>query len=139
MAFVNQGSRPNYPSTQYKINFQPAAYDSSNHTIWIGGAVRSLSYMDDKVDWDWPRIFVRGYLACCIRYTDAPVQFFGLSQQDKDHLISNIAGHLGGVKSDEIKNRQLAVFEKVDPEFASAIAKAMNFTYTPSSQNDTTY
>jgi len=46
------------------------------------------------------------------------------------NLISNIAGHLGGVKVDEIKKRQLDVFAKVTPEFAEAIAKAMNYPYT---------
>ena len=131
MAFMNQGSRPNYPSTQDEIKFQRPQYDSSNHTIWVGGAVRSLSKIDESVDFDWPRKFVRANLACCVGTTDTPVQVSDLSKQDKENLISNIAGHLGGAKSDEIKNRQLCVFEKVSQEFASAVAKAMNYTYTP--------
>ena len=116
------------------MNFRKPAYDSSNHTIWTGGALRKLSYIDESVDWDWPRIFVRAYLACCIGATDTYFFQYGkLSEQDKANLISNIVGHLGAVKSDEIKKRQLDIFAKVDPEFASAIAKGMNFDYTPPS------
>lgn len=133
MAFTNQGSRPNYPSTVYQMKFQPPAYDSSNHTIWIGGAVRSLSQIDDSVDFDWPRKFVSGYLAYCIIGTDFSVQCSELSPQDMNNLISNVAGHLGAVKNDEIKKRQLDVFAKITPELASAIAKAMNYDYTPPS------
>lgn len=133
MAFTNQGSRPNYPSTVYEMKFQTPAYDSSNHTTWLGGAVRSLSKIDESVDFDWPRQFVSGCLACCIVATDPSVQCDELSEQDRQNLISNIAGHLVGVKNDEIKKRQLDVFAKVTPEFASAIAKAMNYDYTPPS------
>ncbi len=133
MAFTNQGSRPNYPSTVYQMKFQAPVYDSSNHTIWIGGAVRSLSKIDESVDWDWPRQFVSEYPAYCIVAIDPSVQYNGLSEQDKENLISNISGHLVQVKNDEIKKRQLDVFAKVTPEFASAIAKAMNYAYTPPS------
>jgi len=98
------------------MNFQKAAYDT-NHTQWIGGAIRSLSYIDDKVDWDWPRKFYKEEL----------------SEHDQKNLISNVAGHLGKVKSDEIKTRQLDVFAKVCPELATEIAKGMNYTYTPPS------
>ena len=65
--------------------------------------------------------------------TDPSVQCNELSKPDLDNLISNIAGHLGGVKNDEIKKRQLDVFAKITREFASAIAKAMNYDYTPPS------
>jgi catalase len=133
MAFTNQGSRPNYPSTQDQLNYQPPAYDPSNHTIWTGGAVRNLSKINETVDFDWPRIFVRGYLACCVRATDFFAQYYKLSRQDKDNLVSNIAGHLGAVNSDQIKKRQLDVFAKVAADFASAIAKGMNYSYTPPS------
>ena len=99
----------------------------------MGGAIRSLSQINESVDFDWPRQFVSGYLACCRVATDPSVQYNELSEQDKANLISNIAGHLVGVKSDEIKKRQLDVFAKITPEFASAIAKAMNYDYTPPS------
>jgi len=115
MAFVNQGSRPNYPSTEHQLKYQAPAYDSSNHTIWVGGAIHDLSEIKD-VDFEWPRKFCND-----------------LSEVDREHLISNLAGHLGGVKSDEIKNRQLCVFEKVSKEFAAAVAKEMNYTYPPCS------
>jgi len=115
------------------MKFKAPVYDSSNHTIWVGGAIRHLSQIDESVDFDWPRQFVRGYLACCIGPTDPSVQVDELSEQDTANLISNIAGHLGGVKIDEIKKRQLDVFAKIVPEFASAIARQMNYAYTPPS------
>jgi catalase len=31
----NQGSRPNYPSTQQVLNLPKRAYNDANHTIWV--------------------------------------------------------------------------------------------------------
>jgi hypothetical protein len=31
----NQGSRPNYPSTQEILNLPPRAYNDANHTVWV--------------------------------------------------------------------------------------------------------
>lgn len=31
----NQGSRPNYPSTEQVLGFQRRAYNDANHTIWV--------------------------------------------------------------------------------------------------------
>ncbi|EGG02269.1 uncharacterized protein MELLADRAFT_38712 [Melampsora larici-populina 98AG31] len=39
----NQGSRANYLSSFQSINLPPSPYDVSNHTAWVGGAVRSMS------------------------------------------------------------------------------------------------
>jgi catalase len=136
MAFTNQGSRPNYPSTVYEMKFQQPVLDSTNHTIWVGNAVRSLSQIDPRVDWDWPRQFVREYP--CVLKSELLTLLFcpkvnECSENDVANLISNIAGHLSGVKVDEIKKRQLDVFANVTPKFAEAIAKAMNYAYTPPS------
>lgn len=32
----NQGSRPNYPSTQAQLNLPKRPYQDANHTIWVG-------------------------------------------------------------------------------------------------------
>jgi catalase len=31
----NQGSRPNYPSTQQTLGLPPRAYNDANHTVWV--------------------------------------------------------------------------------------------------------
>ena len=48
-----------------------------------------------------------------------------LSDKDKDHLISNISGHLGGAK-ENIQYRQTALFYKVDEDYGTRVAKALS-------------
>ena len=48
-----------------------------------------------------------------------------LSDKDKDHLISNISGHLGGAK-ESIQYRQTALFYKVDEDYGTRVAKALS-------------
>lgn len=48
-----------------------------------------------------------------------------LSDKDKDHLISNIAGHLGGAK-ESIQYRQTALFYKVDEDYGTRVAEALS-------------
>lgn len=45
-----------------------------------------------------------------------------MTNVDRDHLISNIVGHLSGAKK-EIQIRQTAIFYKVDPDYGSRIAE----------------
>lgn len=47
-----------------------------------------------------------------------------LSPTDQDHLISNIAGHLGGARP-EIQKRQCAVFYRAHPDYGIRVAKAL--------------
>jgi len=55
-----------------------------------------------------------------------------MSDTDREHFVNNVAGHIGGVKSSEIKARQLAVFAAVDQELSDRIAKAIGHnTVTP--------
>jgi catalase len=106
----NQGSRPNYPSTQQTLGLPPRAYNDANHTVWVGGAVRYLSTVSD-VDFDWPRIF-----------------WGNLTKQDQDNFVGNVVGHLGAAKSDVIKKRQAALFAKVDPDLGQRIAHGVGVT-----------
>jgi catalase len=62
MAFNNQGSRPNFASTQDQMQLTPRAYNDDNHTVWVGGAVKFLS-QPSEADFEQPRIFVRDLLA----------------------------------------------------------------------------
>ncbi|HBC93731.1 MAG TPA: catalase [Pelotomaculum sp.] len=47
-----------------------------------------------------------------------------LSDTDRDHLISNIAGHLGGALK-RIQYRQTALFYKADPDYGTRVAGAL--------------
>ena len=46
-------------------------------------------------------------------------------------LRSNVVGHLGGVKSKEIRARQTALFAHVDAALGAAIAKGVGVKVTP--------
>lgn len=46
----------------------------------------------------------------------------------KERYVNNVAGHLGGAKSAEIKKRQLAIFAAVDQDLSDRIAKAMEMS-----------
>eukprot|EP00010_Vexillifera_abyssalis_P004349 CAMPEP_0201552474 /NCGR_PEP_ID=MMETSP0173_2-20130828/16738_1 /ASSEMBLY_ACC=CAM_ASM_000268 /TAXON_ID=218659 /ORGANISM="Vexillifera sp., Strain DIVA3 564/2" /LENGTH=486 /DNA_ID=CAMNT_0047962971 /DNA_START=94 /DNA_END=1550 /DNA_ORIENTATION=- len=47
------------------------------------------------------------------------------SDEDRDHLISNIAGHLKNAKK-EIQQKQIKLFLQADREYGERIAKALN-------------
>jgi catalase len=47
-----------------------------------------------------------------------------LSAVDKEHLVSNIAGHLGNAKQN-IQYRQTALFYKADKNYGASVAKAL--------------
>ncbi len=48
-----------------------------------------------------------------------------LSGTDRDHLISNIANHLGGALK-RIQYRQAALFYKADADYGTRVADALN-------------
>ncbi|KAI0784110.1 catalase-domain-containing protein [Abortiporus biennis] len=100
----NQGSRPNYLSTLSPIQLPKLPYVEDTHQQWTGGAVRSLSRVTE-IDFDWPRRF-----------------WNSLSEQDQQNLISNIVGHLGLVKSVEVRKRQVALFAHANATLGQAIA-----------------
>jgi len=50
-----------------------------------------------------------------------------MSSEDRDHLISNIVGHLKNAKR-EIQERQVKLFYKVDPEYGDRVAKGLGFS-----------
>lgn len=47
-----------------------------------------------------------------------------MTEQDRDHLVSNIVGHLSGAQP-RIQLRQCAVFYKVDPEYGTRVAEGV--------------
>lgn len=74
MAFNNQGSRPNFHSTQDPINLPTRYYNDDNHTTWVGGAVKFVS-QPSEIDFDQARGFVRilsipaEYLLTCVIFS----------------------------------------------------------------------
>jgi catalase len=47
-----------------------------------------------------------------------------MTDSDRDHLISNIVGHLSGA-SRTIQERQVGVFKKADPEYGARVAEGL--------------
>ena len=47
-----------------------------------------------------------------------------MDDTDRDHLIANIAGHLGGAQ-ERIQLRQTALFYRVDPDYGTRVAEAI--------------
>ncbi|KAF8841477.1 catalase-domain-containing protein [Paxillus ammoniavirescens] len=118
MAINNQGARPGYQSTiapltflKYKgaINGSPRDYErAAKHETWIGGAFWDLSEVTE-LDFEQPRALYQNVM----------------NDTDRDHLVSNIAGHLGNVKSPVIKARTLSYFASVDQSLSDRIANAI--------------
>lgn len=118
MAFNNQGARPNYQSSIAPLTYngQKGSIDGgkrdyerlAKHETWIGGAFRDLSEINE-LDFEQPRVL----------WTKV------FDDTAKEHYVDNVAGHLGNVKSAEIKKRQLAVFAAVDQGLSDRIAKAI--------------
>jgi catalase len=47
-----------------------------------------------------------------------------MTDEDRDHLIGNIVGHLGNAQK-RIQLRQSALFYKVDPDYGTRVAKGL--------------
>lgn len=119
MAINNQGARPNYQSSIVPLSYarnkgsmNDEVHDyqrASKHETWLGGAFLDLSEVTE-LDFEQPRA----------------LYWKVMSDTDRQHLISNIAGHLGGVKSREIRDRTLSYFACVDQSLSDRIALAIN-------------
>ncbi|KAK4701574.1 catalase, partial [Phenoliferia sp. Uapishka_3] len=108
MAFYNQGSRPNYQSSIQPLAYKTPTYSTLAHEQYLGAAVADLSFVSE-LDFEqprtlWTRVFDDGA---------------------KERFVQNIAGHLGGVKSDDVKARTLSVFGAVDADLGNRMAKAI--------------
>ncbi|KZT37300.1 catalase [Sistotremastrum suecicum HHB10207 ss-3] len=107
-AYNNQGPRPNYQSSISPLTYKKKAYEDAKHEKFIGNASYELSFITE-LDFEQPRALWQ--------------KVFDDTQ--KAHFVSNIAGHIGGVKSKEILARQLSVFAAVDQDLSDRIAKAV--------------
>ncbi|EIN12909.1 catalase [Punctularia strigosozonata HHB-11173 SS5] len=109
MAFDNQGARPNYQSSISPLTYKKKAYTSEQHETWIGKSYADLSYVTE-LDFEQPRALYQKVM----------------NDVDRDHLVHNIAVHLGNAKSKEVIARQLSVFAAVDQSLSDRIASAIN-------------
>ncbi|KAG8744273.1 hypothetical protein FRC10_010436 [Ceratobasidium sp. 414] len=107
MNVVSQGARPNYQSS-----IAPLAYKKSltsvQHETFVGSAVSDLSEITE-LDFEQPRALWKNVF----------------KKDAQDRFVKNVAGHLGNVKSTEIKARQLSVFAAVDQTLSDRIAKEL--------------
>jgi len=108
MAINNQGSRPNYQSTILPLNHLEPTYTTRDHEVFLGSAAHELSEITD-LDFEQPRALVTEVM----------------DEGARKRLVENIASHLGNVKVDKIKERQLSIFAAVDQSFSDAVAEAI--------------
>jgi len=112
-AFYNQSFRPAYQSTILPLSYKKKPYETkyTAHEEWVGAVNLDLSEVTE-LDFEQPRVLYQKVM----------------NDTDRAHLISNLAGHLGGAKSKEIKERQLSVFAAVDQSFADRLAAAIGLS-----------
>ncbi len=67
MSFYNQGSRPEFASTQDQMKLVTRPYNNDNQTIFTGGAVKFIS-TPGEIDFVQPRLFVSVFCPRCIPY-----------------------------------------------------------------------
>ncbi|KAH9940767.1 catalase [Epithele typhae] len=106
MALDNQGARPNYASSLAPMRYRTRA--EVQHEVWLGRAMGFLSEVTE-LDFEQPRALWQKV------FSDA----------DRERFVGNIAPALGGVRSAEIKARQLAIFAAVDQSLSDRIAEAI--------------
>jgi len=108
MAFLNQGSRPNYISSIAPISFKERQVNlDKTHAHFASNAVTFLSEIREE-DFKAPR-------ALWEKVFDAKA---------KERFISNISGHMANCKEDEIIKRQIGIFREVSEDLASRLEKA---------------
>jgi len=108
MAFINQGSRPNYLSSIEPISFKPRQFDvDKTHGHFIGQAVSFLSEIREE-DFVAPRKLWQKVF----------------DEDAKKRFIENVSGHMSTCRKEEIIKRQIGIFREVDEDIASRLEKA---------------
>lgn len=117
MAFNNQSNRPNYQSTISPLTYLQRKFDLTGHPAgshdriakheaWVTGAFLDLSEITERKSSNPSWHHVPIYRVATVDF-EQPRALYQTVMNDTDraHLVSNVAGHLGGVKSPEIKLR----------------------------------
>ncbi len=109
MAFNNQGSRPNYQSSILPLNYQEKPYEYVEHEVFLGAAQADLSEITARES-SFSVVVVTescSDIDCAVDFEQPRALWSKVfSDTDKDHFVSNVAGHLGNAKSAEVKARQ---------------------------------
>jgi catalase len=102
----NGGGGPNY----YPNTFGGPVPDSgaAEPGVAVTGEAGRFEYTHANDDYEQPRSL----------FADV------MDDTDRDHLISNIAGHLGGAQG-RLQLRQAALFYRVHPDFGTRVAEAI--------------
>ncbi|KZS88086.1 catalase [Sistotremastrum niveocremeum HHB9708] len=106
--YISQGARPNYQSSIQPLTYKPRSYTTEDHEHFLGAAQADLSEITE-LDFEQPRALWTKV------FTD----------DAKDRFVSNVAGHLGGARSEVVIARQLSVFATVDQTLSDRIADAI--------------
>lgn len=102
----NQGGGPNYhPNTFGRPVPDPGAAEPG---LPVNGSTGRSEYTHSNDDYEQPRSL----------FADV------MSGTDRNHLIGNIAGHLGGAQR-RIQLGQTALFYRVHPDLGTGVAKAI--------------
>ncbi|KAH6716584.1 catalase-like domain-containing protein [Leptodontidium sp. MPI-SDFR-AT-0119] len=108
MAFLNQGSRPNYLSSIQPISFKDRQVNlDKTHAHFASNAVTFLSEIRPE-DFNAPRNLWE-------KVFDAKA---------KERFIGNVSGHMANCKEEEIIKRQIGIFREVSEDLASRLEKA---------------
>ncbi|PMD34934.1 catalase-domain-containing protein [Hyaloscypha variabilis F] len=109
MAFLNQGSRPNYISSIEPISFRERKVNLDTvHGHFISNAVSFLSEIREE-DFVAPR-------ALWEKVFDSKA---------KERWIKNVSGHMENCRDKEIIKRQIAIFREVSEDLAERLEKAI--------------
>jgi len=106
MAFNNQGSRPNYQSSIQPLTYSKRSTYSATHEQFLGAAAADLSEVTE-LDFEQPRALFQK----------------AMDATQREHLIKNFAGHMKGIKTKAILERQLSVLAAVDQSLSDGVAK----------------
>ncbi|KAL3426683.1 peroxisomal catalase [Phlyctema vagabunda] len=108
MAFINQGSRPNYISSIEPIRFRDRTVDTDKlHGHFTGNAVTFLSEIREE-DFKAPRKLWESVF----------------DDDAKDRFVKNVSGHIANCKKEDIIKRQIAIFREVSVDLATRLEKA---------------
>lgn len=108
MAFMNQGGRPNYISSQDPIAFKARTQNlDKTHGDFIADSIAFMTEIRPE-DFNAPR-------ALWERVFDAGA---------KDRFVENVSGHWENCSDKEIIKRQIAIFREVSDDLADRLEKA---------------
>lgn len=108
----NGGSAPNYEPNSY-ADAPKETPENKITPFEVSGFADSVAYDSDD-HYSQPRALFRDVL----------------NDEERERLMQNFADHLSGVTREGIVERQLKLFEKVDPELAAGVEKRIG-TQTP--------